>query len=518
MYCEDIAKTDNQSAGEADRRHWIVGILLTLLSVVLFVINTRLGIGIFPDSTRYMGINELPYDAPVYAWLVRLPALVGIDITVGAEALGLFFVSANTVLIWHLLARATGKYRYAIVGTALIVLAPQFVALHASAMSEPPFLFFLLLSLLTILRYLDTDRRAWLVASAAVLGIAALTRFAGPALGAAIALSLLLNPRYDRSRRIADVIVYGLVSACIFVSWMAISQISNGHSIGRKLAFYGNMGPTEWLRSLGSLMAWLLPDQVPNSVRSIVFALFVIAAFGLIFSHGRRTLDRARTANVVHDFLPLMLGLFFLCYMAFMVLATSIEANLALNSRYALPPYVMTVMAVTITLGGFKSTGGVSRVIHVGMVVFALAVLCSHSARTVVRSLDAYRSGIGYAAIEWTQSPTMVAVQELPPDALIYSNGPDAIAYVLKRQAFFIPARFQLRTGIEDPSNPFERQLSKLKDASKKRRAYIVIFDKVTWRFYRASESELNQHLSLVNVATKPDGRIYEVLPARGKE
>ncbi|MGK9201238.1 glycosyltransferase family 39 protein [Sinorhizobium meliloti] len=518
MYCDDVAKSDAQSAEEMDRRYWAAGALLVFLSVLLFVVNTRLGIGIYPDTTRYMGINELPYDAPIYAWLVRLPALIGMDMTAGAETLGLIFVFANTFLIWHLLVCSTGKYSYALVGSALIVLAPQFVALHASAMSEPPFLFFLLLALLTVVRYLQTGMRTWLATSAVVLGIAALTRFAAPALGAAIAFTLLVNRRHHRNRRIADAVVYGLISASIFVSWVALSQIWNGHSLGRKLWFYGNMGSEEWLRSFGSLMAWLLPDQAPNLLRAFLFAVFAAAAFGLILAHSRQAVDRSRKMIVAHDFLPMILGLFFFCYMAFMVLATSIEANLLLNSRYAFPPYVMTVMAVTIALAGLKRTTRFSTILHIGMVVLSIVVLGSHSVRTVVRSLDAYRTGIGYAGVEWTQSPTMLAAKELPMDALIYSNGPDAIAYVLKRPAFFIPARFQLRTGIEDPSDPFEQQLSRLQRAPDRQRAFIVMFDNVTWRFYRANEAELKRYLRLSNSATRPDGRIYEVLPAGVRE
>ncbi|QIG50158.1 phospholipid carrier-dependent glycosyltransferase [Nordella sp. HKS 07] len=518
MPCDGAATSDSQPAVRMDRRYWTVGTSLMLLSLAVFLVNTRHGIGILPDTTRYMGINDLPYDAPVYAWLVRLPALMGIDMDAGAKALGLIFACANTFLVWHLLFRATGKYRYAIVGTALIVLAPQYVAVHASAMSEPPFLFFLLLTLLTILRYFKTEKRGWLVASAVVLAVASLTRFAGPTLGGAIALSLLLNPRHDRRRRIADAVLFGLVSAGIFVFWVALSQIRHGHSLGRELWFYGNMGPEEWRRSFGSLMAWLLPDDVPNSLRAIVFLIFALAAVGLITAHSRRALERARTTIVVHDFLPLILGLFTVCYMAFMALAATIEANLLLNSRYALPPYVMTVMAVTIALAGSSGLAGASRMIHDSLVVLAIIVLSTHSARTVVRSLDAYHSGIGYAGLEWKQSPTMLAIRDLPGNALVYSNGPDAIAYVLKRPASFIPARFQLRTGVEDPSNTYEQQLSRLQHAAETQRTFIVMLDKVDWRFYRASEADLMKHLSLVNVATKPDGRIYEVLPAVTKE
>ncbi|MFD1961121.1 hypothetical protein ACFSHP_22680 [Novosphingobium panipatense] len=60
-------------------------------------------------------------------------------------------------------------------------MAPQFVGLHASAMSEAPFLSFLLLSIWCALSYLQSFRRTDLVLSAVLLGVASLTRFTAPA-------------------------------------------------------------------------------------------------------------------------------------------------------------------------------------------------------------------------------------------------------------------------------------------------------------------------------------------------
>src|SRR5690606_30055740 len=110
-----------------------------------------------PDTTRYMSIVQAPYDAPVYSWLVRIPPLMGIDLAAGARGLAMFFVAANTFLVWHLLIRATDRHSVALIGTLLVVIAPQFVSLHSIAMSEAPFLFFLLVTLLAILRYLETE-------------------------------------------------------------------------------------------------------------------------------------------------------------------------------------------------------------------------------------------------------------------------------------------------------------------------------------------------------------------------
>ncbi|WP_172403293.1 glycosyltransferase family 39 protein [Ensifer aridi] len=519
MYYNYVSDPKNKSVVLPVRQwNWIFPAPFMLISLAFFLINTHKGIGIYPDTTRYMGINEQPYDAPLYAWLVQLPAAFGFDMASAAKVLGLFFVCANVLLICRLLVGAAGKPHHAAIGTALIVLAPQFVTQHSLAMSEPLFLLSLLVVLLTALRYLESGNRLWLVASAVALGLATLTRFTAPPMGAALATCFLLNARRSLARRIADAVLYGSVSGGIFFAWVAISYVSKGHSIGRELAFHGNMGAEKWLSSLGALTAWLLPDEIPFAARVLLLCAVAIAAGTLIYVQAARMLSDPLGANVARRFLPLMLGLFFLFYMAFMVLATSIEANLSLNGRYAFPPYVMTVMAVTIALTEFRHSTGLLKAFHHGLLALAIIVLSSHVARTTVRSLDAYRSGIGFASLEWTNSPTMRAVGELPATALIYSNGPDAIAYVLKRPAVFIPGRFELRTGIENPSDPFERQLSRLKDASEKQRTYIVMFDKVTWRFYRVTESELKQRLSLINVATEPDGRIYEVQPAAGRD
>ena len=276
----------------------VIGAGFVLLSVGIFLVNTRHGIGVWVDSTRYMGISERPYDAPLYAWMLQ-SVRPFFDINTGAKLLGIILVAANSGLIWHLLIRATNRYRYAILGTALIILSPQFVALHASAMSEPPFLFFILLTLLAFLRYLEADSRRWLVVCAITLALATLTRFVAPPLGAALAVCILLNPRHAIGRRIGDATILAVVSASIFLSWLFYSHLTAGRSIGRELWFYGNMGTKEWLTSLEALTAWLLPDAIPFVLRVVTFAAFAVAITVLTFVHTSRVLRRAHPARVV---------------------------------------------------------------------------------------------------------------------------------------------------------------------------------------------------------------------------
>src|SRR3546814_2943280 len=87
-----------------------------------------------------------------------------ISIEYAAKLAGLLLVGVNSALIWYLLARATNRYAYAAIGSAIIILSPQFVYLHSLAMSEPLFIFAILVTLLTLLRYWETEERTWLLA------------------------------------------------------------------------------------------------------------------------------------------------------------------------------------------------------------------------------------------------------------------------------------------------------------------------------------------------------------------
>ncbi|NWH09394.1 MAG: glycosyltransferase family 39 protein [Alphaproteobacteria bacterium] len=488
--------------------YWGGMAFFTCVSLAIFFLNTRHGIGIFVDSLRYMGISEKPFDAPLYAWLLSALTAIGASPEGGAKLIGVVLLCANTGIVWHLLARTTGKYLYAAAGTGIIVFSPQFVTLHASAMSEPLFIFCVMATLLTLLRYSETADRRWLLGSAIALAFAALTRFVAPALGVAIAAFMLIDPRRDLSRRVADVLIFGGISAVIFFAWVIASQITAGHSLGRELSLNGNMDAEDWFTSFQTLTVWLLPTQVPFSVRTLVFLSALGGGSYLLVWHGRRAM-RARRTTAPVLFLPLVLGFFFLAYVGFMVIATSIEANLSLNSRYAFPVYVTCVIMLTIMLAVSERARGSYRLVHRALCMLAVVVLASHIVRTIDRTENAFDEGIGFAGPGWSQSAAILAASKLPSDAIIYSNGPEIITFILNRKARFLPERYRLRTGKEDPNNPLEHQVRTLEAAIAGREAYFIFLDGVFWRPYLETENNLKERFALEPVALESDGRIY---------
>jgi 4-amino-4-deoxy-L-arabinose transferase-like glycosyltransferase len=487
---------------------WASGSLLVLLSAILYAINIHHGIGVLPDSIRYMRLGYEPFDAPLYPWLLDVVQLTGVSVESAATITGLFFVCANSALVWFILARSIGNTVYAIGGTIIITMSPQFVSLHALALSEPTFLFFLLASVLAVFEYFESENRIWLIVSAVALGLATLARFTAPPLGLAIVLALFLDQRKNISHRLKDILLFGLISGLIFICWLVISNLMADRSIGREMSFHGNMGVRQWLRSLESLVGWLMPKQIPFSGRVVAFVLIFLMSTWLTVNYVSKTLANVSRTNLA-PLLVIVLGVFSITYLLFVLLATMIEANLSLTPRYAFPAYVTTAMMMAVVLSSYSEASGNFRFVSRSLLVVFIVVIAGHTVRTATRSSQAYREGIGFSSLAWTNSPTIQNLKQLPVESKIYSNAPDVVTFILRRKANLIPQHVRPRTGLDDPIVPYADQLQALRNSMTQPGSYMVMFDKVDWRFYLATEKELVDSMNLEIFKAESDGRIY---------
>jgi 4-amino-4-deoxy-L-arabinose transferase-like glycosyltransferase len=498
---------------EEARNYWLGAGLCVLVSALVFLLSTRHGIGIWPDSTRYMGLDANPYDAPGYTWLLWVGVTSGLSLAGSAKIFGLALVCANTFLIWHILAKATGRASYAAAGTLVVVLAPQFAITHALAMSEPLFIFFILTTFSTYSRFWASQDRRWLVACALSIGAASLVRFMAPPLGLAVALCALIDPRRPLRQRIMDAVLVGAISGAIFLAWVLLGKLLVGHATGRPLELNGNFGAEEWNSSFQTMTAFLLPAKVPGVLRNTLLLLLIALGVVLTAVHARRLLTSAKSSAGQAGMLPLLLAFSVIFYLGFFWVAAQVEANIHLNGRYALPAYVMAAMLLTILVSAFAPTGDRSKMAGRALAAAVACLLLIHAVRTADKVRDAYANGIGYAGVAWAHSPILQATAKLPPDATLYTNGADVIGYRLNRRASYIPARTQLRTGTEDPNNPYEKQVEALRTKLAEGNCFLVFIDRVDWRWYLAKEDDLVKQLQLETVASVPDGRIYSISP-----
>src|SRR3546814_12303777 len=140
-------------------------------------------------------------------------------------------------------------------------------------MSEPLFSFARLVTLLTLLRYWETEERTWLLACGIGVGAASLVRFPAPPLGAAIAICLLINPRHPLRQRILDACTIAVASGSILLPLTFASEALVGPSSCRPLLVYGNMASAGWMSSPPALVALLSPDHLPPAARNTDLSL-----------------------------------------------------------------------------------------------------------------------------------------------------------------------------------------------------------------------------------------------------
>jgi hypothetical protein len=169
-------------------------LLLAVLAILVVWLATPFGIGITPDSTVYLdaaqnllksrGLIALTADGefqplthypPLYpavlAFLARVGApLGGFPIENMARMLNTFLFGANVLLVGIAIRRyVRNSYWLPIIGSSLTLTAPDIAGIHTFALTEALFVFFLLSGLVLLSRFIETERRPWLVGSAVLV-------------------------------------------------------------------------------------------------------------------------------------------------------------------------------------------------------------------------------------------------------------------------------------------------------------------------------------------------------------
>jgi len=466
------------------------------------------------SGTSGSGVISLPLTQypPLFSVLLALPGLVG---WVGADPLrsarwldAILFAATILVVGIAIYQHTRTSPGPAVAGALLLLLCPDVLTLHIMAWSEPLFVCCTFTALLLLAAYLDGAPRGCLGAAAGAAAGAGLTRYVGVVLILLGGLALVGLSRKDRRGRLGEAALFMLLAGLPVLAWLGRNTLVAGSPANRDLVYHPVPGAA-LAQAVVTLGHWLLPvSALDGPLLDGAALLGVVGALaGSLWALGRGA-SAAWPPGPLRR-LSALLGLFIGLYGTFLLLSISLyDAATPLDGRLLSPVFVAGLMLVVTHLHWWLGPRLGAWPWRVGAVALAGLYGGLYLGSSIPLIQSAHDRGLGYSDAAWQQSPTMQRLREQPPNALVYTNGPDAVYVLTGRGVNLLPPKANIYT--EESNGHYAAQMALLREQARQRPVLVVYFDTI-FRGYLPGAEELRHLLPLRVVAHGADGTIYQI-------
>lgn len=469
------------------------------------------------------GYQVLQFFPPLYPLVLGILGMSGVEVLVVARWINILLFGASLALVGYGLYKATSSIWLSIPPIALVLSYPIFsTKVFSEATSEPLFYFFSILQIIFLLSYLDRQKRALLLASTAMAGLAFLTRNVGIAIVMAGVVGILaFQPGPFKKRLLAA--LFFLVAGCLpHLFWRLSLLVQNVETQGLVLE-----GGDVWSRFASfrfqvveKLWDWMpfLNKSIPLSYRTkLVIFMVITALLVLLFAWLIRLVTTQGTRHwKVHKGIRINGMLLLVSFMYVSVLAFSflfIKPSPVIGGRL-LSPILMLALNLPFTLAysmmEMKPSLRRFQVLLIGLTTAAIAFW---TPTTVANANELHRNGRGVTSARWRSSETIERVHQLAADMPLISNEADAILFFTGRSAYRIAELF-----TQSKLETFTRYGDDLQDPTQRlfreNGAALVLFHSIKGQFTILYADQAEARLTafvrgLVHYSHHDDGSIY---------
>ena len=461
-------------ASRLPRPTWAFILALALLAVAgggLLFYATPQGLGLNDDSIAYIAGARSLLSGQGYReiWIVSagfvthfppgfssalayFSLITGIDPLRAARLLNGLLFALNTFLMGWLALRMTKSQAIGLFTAALFVLTPSILKIHSNAMSEPLYIFFTLLTFLSLDFYFSPHPQPlsqrnwgwgkgwlWLILAGSLTGLAYLTRYAALALLATGVIALLILHSGWRKRLVsAGILLAG------FVPWAAAWEIRNllvgGNLTNRTLGWHpiveenAHTGLRTFSEFVVPVNSWQLSlIKVDWLFETILILLGLILLVWVLKVGLPRFFQPVK--NPQPETISFLNGLYIFGYFLTLVATmTFFDPATRFQLRIASPIFVS--LLVMLAYGLSRLAAGRGRRVVWGVVALILVVSLIGSVGTVQ---DLHHGGQVYANERWYDAPAIAVLRGLPRDVAIHSNQPGVIYLYVGRAGSLLP-------------------------------------------------------------------------------
>jgi hypothetical protein len=511
----------------------LVGIGSIGIGVSLFV-TSKWGIGISPDSAAYiscarnllngLGLSTFPFDArlvqegckpvplthfpPLFSLLLGIIGKFGVDPLAASRWLVALLFGANIILIGFIIHRMNRSLSPTILGMFLILTSEDMIRTHIWAMTEPLFIFLILLGLYILACYLTNLNMRDLIYSASAISLAFLTRFSAFPMIITGAIGILYLAGVPFRRKVIDGTIFLLIG-CIPIGLWAIRNISLGEPASREIYFHPVTYET-LIAGLSTISSWLVPIRIPPPFKLILFLLLVLA-FVLVNGLMKNEEKKLNTRDVLSAKLSALLNLFMLIYSIFLIISISFfDAHMPLDQRILSPLYPAVVIVMVARMNRLLFSSKDCRTLSRFMILICVGFLVLYTIRSYHAFVPLYENGIGFNNKHWHESEMIREIKNIPLETPIYTNAPDLVYIMNGRCTCWIPRIMDLQNARIDPN--YLSGLKLMVKTMNKHDGLLVYFSPLTFfRSFLPSEVELKENVDLILDKKLKDGSIYRV-------
>jgi 4-amino-4-deoxy-L-arabinose transferase-like glycosyltransferase len=492
------------------------------LGTCLLAIATHWGIGLYPDSIVYIGIarsivngdgvrflndvgelTPVTQYPPLYPWMIAVLGVFGLDPLDSARWISILFYAANALLAARVVYRATSSYSASWVACFLSLSAFPMVYIHSQALTEPVFIFFILLGFWWIVAFLEGSQAWTLYCASLIIGLSCLVRYVGMAfLPTGGALILFLSTARWR-QRIVTAAQFMILGSVPLAAWVLRNFFAAGNVVNRT---FGIHPPrlTDLLPALDTAGYWLLPigivENTPMFSRSIVVATLLL----VVWLGVRQHLLKSR---YIQALVCCLMG-----YALFLLVSMSFnDQPLYYDTRTLALPYmivmIFTLCAVTNWIRSVGQDKKSSRIFVFGMLM--KVVLAVQMINGIAWLKQSYVDGIGFAIEPWRTSDLIGFVRFAPGPLRVFSNAPDFIYTLANKPAVMIPRK--VNPNNYKPNDRYSNEMDAMHEQLMNSDSVIVYFNDDNRLWYLPSAHELEAKIPLEIIKMASDGKIYRL-------
>jgi hypothetical protein len=490
------------------------------------------GIGVSPDSVVYLnaadsllagrGLRSIPFHftptlgnneplvsfPPTYPLLLALSGSLSTDRLNGAMWLHSILFAANLCLVGVIVSLATARSVWAVLCAILLFLSStSLLEIHTMAWSEPPFIFFLLLSVLLLLLHLRQPNYALLVGSSLAVGLAVTTRYAGVTILPPMLLTIFLVGIGRFRSRVRDALILVGLGSLPLAAWLLRNVVEADSATNRSLSFH----PIE-LADYKTIASSLLEFWLPFSGQPLVKGVLLFLCCGVVLRAivlALRDRVRSEPPAKMNAAVGLLSGLFVITYLLFLIAYDSLaDPAVELSSRVFVPVPVFGII-LAVSLMHRLTRAGERLKLTLGFLALLLILVSVNFVHTASFAAERRSDGRGFTSREWTDSATIHYLTSLPESRPLFSNAVDATHFLSGKTALRLPAKVDPTNGKQNAE--FEREMNTLRNELIENRAVVVYFDKVTWRWYLPTRDELEHVYALPVLVRLDDGVIFGI-------